>query len=559
MMARDGFAVKDVPPEDLVIPEVPDVEKVEAVDGGGTVVSAGVGVAQGGDVSEDVPAEVDLLRLERAQLQAERELVQNEVKACAEERKMFEVERLRFEQEVRKIIDGNGSLHQGPSEGQLAAPKGSGPTGEVEDQKTKGYDHNESPRGVGSSLSTVGKEEMDDQKSSPHPVKEEASGSGSLQQQAVPAGYNTAPPSLNRVPPVFLAAGSYPSTYYRGSFTPFQNARPGPTADEMFSQRVDGQYEKLLARLDELEAKVQKNSNRRATASSGNVGKAVESALKSLKLQDSGSSTDEDSSSSSEGSGDEALLRNYTKDTKSDRKVRSRSPPAQKLPIFHGDASKWRSFIFSFKTAARTYEWGKESKLNRLLSCMQDKAVDYICSRPKEIRSDYKLLLRDLKRRYGQREPSDVVIRKLASAKQHEEEDLDQFGERIIRLTVDAYPGVDDAMVQKWAASAFLRGCRDKVPAMLTRCSAPKSLQKAVRRMKRNSQEVGGQASKSRNVSPPPSYCSYCQKTGHHSWECYKRAQDPVSPVSGYIVCSKCGEKGHLYPQCPGPGKLKTH
>lgn len=249
-------------------------------------------------------------------------------------------------------------------------------------------------------------------------------------------------------------------------------------------------FESMFRRLRHIEERMAANEGKDAE-------KRNEETLAGLKAwqQENNSEESDDSSTSpseDEGSDESAGVGYYGKE-RSQRhghsRRRGRSPPAQKLATFHGEVGKWRAFLFSFKAAARTYKWSSSSKLERLVSCMQDKAVEFVFSRPREVQTNYRLLLRELKKRYGAREPADVLMRKWAAAKQEEGELLDDYGERVYRLTSEAYPGVDEKKVQSWAVLAFLKGAKEKWPAMLTRSANPRSLTKAIRLMKRNCQD----------------------------------------------------------------------
>ena len=65
------------------------------------------------------------------------------------------------------------------------------------------------------------------------------------------------------------------------------------------------------------------------------------------------------------------------------------------------------------------------------MACMRDKAIDFIEKKPKSVRGSYSQLRKALKKRYGQREPSTACRQQLAFVKQEEDEELDEYAERV--------------------------------------------------------------------------------------------------------------------------------
>ena len=57
---------------------------------------------------------------------------------------------------------------------------------------------------------------------------------------------------------------------------------------------------------------------------------------------------------------------------------RPRSPPAPKLPTFTGATGTWQSFSFQFKEITSMHQWSKRTRLERLMSCLSDKAVKLV-------------------------------------------------------------------------------------------------------------------------------------------------------------------------------------
>ena len=268
-------------------------------------------------------------------------------------------------------------------------------------------------------------------------------------------------------------------------------------------------------------------------------------------------------------------------------RTRRRSPPAPKMQTFHGEQFKWRSFYFQFKETAKSYHWKESVKLERLMASMRDKAIDFIEKKPKSVRGSFPQLIKALKKRYGQREPSTACRRQLAYIKQEDEEDLDEYAERVHQLVIDGYPRVGEEHVQCLAVDAVLRGSKDKFAAVLAMGSKPKTIHKAVRKMKsaiQDQKSIGKGAFSLRQVSFSPESPQLSSGSKPHlsfptqsaskaelklmMMEALKDALRSMSPVAGTVlgrerslspasrqgtprVCFICGDGNHFARECP--------
>ncbi len=323
------------------------------------------------------------------------------------------------------------------------------------------------------------------------------------------------------------------------------------------------------------------------------------------------SDTENDSSNDSEDSeGNSPHFQEVTRSRKSYRaskdstenRFRRRSPPPPKMQTFHGEPTKWRSFIFQFEQAANSCRWTDDEKAEKLMACMRDKAIEYLENRPPQMLHNYPRLVKDLKRRYGQRTPARVSRRQLNLVQQAEDEDIDDFSERVHKLAIEGHPGAHS--IQSIAVDAFFRGCKDKLAAMIVMGTNPKTLSQAVRRIKNaiQDQRVLGKQSITRQVSfqesPPstpvktknlpdadlaemitqavmkafdskkidnpsdrlarsssPKQCFSCGSRGHFARECPRRSssQSPVRSPRRDLTCFRCGESGHFARACENP------
>lgn len=77
-----------------------------------------------------------------------------------------------------------------------------------------------------------------------------------------------------------------------------------------------------------------------------------------------------------------------------------------------------------------------------------------------------------------------LARRQLPFTKQLENENVEEFAQRVYFLALDGYESCEENMIEEIATETFLRGCRDKEATMMTMDKEPTTLQKAVKYVK---------------------------------------------------------------------------
>ncbi|XP_062585005.1 protein FAM133-like [Saccostrea cucullata] len=153
--------------------------------------------------------------------------------------------------------------------------------------------------------------------------------------------------------------------------------------------------------------------------------------LRKPRYQSSSSSSSSRSSSSSSSSSDSDYDRRHHR-----HRQKSRSPTS-KLHTFSGDGKiSWDTFITQFEKVADRHDWGKKKRTDKLFTSLEGEALEYVCKLDLD---SYKKIKKEMSRRFNTKENPISARRKLQYMKQHEEESLQQFAQRVHFITIDGY------------------------------------------------------------------------------------------------------------------------
>ena len=162
--------------------------------------------------------------------------------------------------------------------------------------------------------------------------------------------------------------------------------------------------------------------------------------------------------------------------------------PKPKLPIFEGKTDSvvdWRAYISQFRRIAIRHRWNDEEKLDRLVECLRDKALVFFSRLEAADQNSFDRLCNQLAMRFQKEETPAVLLKRLQEVKQEIEEPVEEFASRAQQLAQDAFPQFGHAVVQPMAVDAFLRGCRDKLPAFSVMNQGPATIQEALRLLRK--------------------------------------------------------------------------
>ena len=282
---------------------------------------------------------------------------------------------------------------------------------------------------------------------------------------------------------------------------------------------------------------------------------------------------------------------------------RQRDP---KLSKYDGSLS-WHAYEVKLEHMANQYGWDDGTKLAKLVEALEGKALNYYGTLDEVIRGNYRLVRQKFNAHFFPREPARTARNQLSVLTQKDDEELEEFAERALRLSMDAWSDTSIETANQVAQEAFLHGVQDKEAALITMNRSPTTLDEALETLKKiihDKRSLAGRGKAAstkvvRNVSfgdqedsstvrvatvansgsgrntnstampkleqevkelaNSVSQLIALLKEQHKSSDSPKSPQTPRAPGSP-IICYKCGGRGHRRTECPtkSPGNATT-
>ena len=129
---------------------------------------------------------------------------------------------------------------------------------------------------------------------------------------------------------------------------------------------------------------------------------------------------------------------------------------------------------------ARKYNWDNATKLAKLVEALEDKALTFYSSLPETTWESYSLVKAKFNAQFGPKEPSRTTHNQLAILQQNSEEELEEFAERALHISMDAWGDLSADMANAAAKEAFIHGVSDKDAAFVTMSQNPDTLDDAL-------------------------------------------------------------------------------
>ena len=145
----------------------------------------------------------------------------------------------------------------------------------------------------------------------------------------------------------------------------------------------------------------------------------------------------------------------------------------------------WKAWFMQFDDIADRRRWNYTTKLGKLKELLKDDALAYFSRLPLNVRESYRLLCEKMNLRFGQKKTPRTAQTQLFVIKQKDEEELEEWAERCMSVSMDGWQDQSEVVAQEQAVNAFLHGTRERDSALAVMDKEPASIDEAVRQMKR--------------------------------------------------------------------------
>ena len=122
----------------------------------------------------------------------------------------------------------------------------------------------------------------------------------------------------------------------------------------------------------------------------------------------------------------------------------------------------WRAWHMQFDDIADRQRWSYGAKLGKLKELLKDDALAYFSRLPLNVRESYRLLCAKLDLRFGRTDTPRTAQTQLFVIKQKDEEELEEWAEQCLSVSMDGWEEQSEAVAQEQAIHAFLCGAREK-------------------------------------------------------------------------------------------------
>lgn len=147
---------------------------------------------------------------------------------------------------------------------------------------------------------------------------------------------------------------------------------------------------------------------------------------------------------------------------------------------FDGVKIEWCDYIKHFETVADWNGWSPAEKAKQLVMCFDGEAIKLLGELPKEVLSDYKLLVHDLNRRYDPTERAQAWKVEFRNRFRKPTESIMQYAQSLTRLVSKAFPNMPSYAQQQWVLDQFTMGIGSLELQRHVQFGHPKELSEAV-------------------------------------------------------------------------------
>ena len=163
------------------------------------------------------------------------------------------------------------------------------------------------------------------------------------------------------------------------------------------------------------------------------------------------------------------------------RSDRAEQAPTRKLATYDGTTS-WDSFIFQFDRMANSFRWPEEERINHLMECLREEALEHFTFIPDA--SSYNTIKLKMRQLFQVELTPTTARINARELRQQENESEEAFSKRVIKMVRIGYRDEGEATWNRMAIDTFIQGCSNSEAKTVVLNADPKGFPEAIRLMK---------------------------------------------------------------------------
>lgn len=153
--------------------------------------------------------------------------------------------------------------------------------------------------------------------------------------------------------------------------------------------------------------------------------------------------------------------------------------------LSYDGTGKWRSFKMKFTKYADECDWGAHERRDRLCYILKGKASDFythVLERNPEV--EYFALMSKFEKRFDFCNLTETLVLEFHQAEQEVGESLEEWGERVVDLSLRAYNEMPDGRMYNMAVVRFCQGLTDRDAGASVCNQQPVSIESAINKVR---------------------------------------------------------------------------
>ena len=147
------------------------------------------------------------------------------------------------------------------------------------------------------------------------------------------------------------------------------------------------------------------------------------------------------------------------------RNFRQNRPERDMLPksLQYDGKDNWDAFSVKFRQYAEVHDWTPRNCKDQLCFCLKGKASEFYATMIKrDATITYEELMQKLQKRFGIKEIPETARVKFNSLKQAQDESIEDWADRVLQLSIHAFPDLPDNYVNSQVIQRICHGAYDR-------------------------------------------------------------------------------------------------